>query len=82
MNFTAVITKMNPRISWELVADHFGPAGHTMGTLGLEDSCASFSPPLFHNLSRKNPFRIFEPYIIPIHLNIIPTYTPGFSKLS
>jgi len=59
VNFTVAITKMSPRISWELVADHFGPAGHTMGTPGLEYSCARFSPPLLHSLSRKNPFRIF-----------------------
>jgi len=59
VNFTVAITKMNPRILWEMVADHFGLTGHTMGTPGLEDSCASFSPPLLHSLSRKNSFRIF-----------------------
>jgi hypothetical protein len=69
---------MNPRIPWELVTDHFGPTGHTMGIPGLEDFCASYSPPLLHSLSRKNPFRIFEPYAIPIHLTIILTSLFGF----
>lgn len=61
MILKVAVTEMYPRIPWELVADPWGFAKHTLGTMALDnyDLSGIYQPPQKSAVAEKHSYQLF-----------------------